>query len=448
MRIVAHDALGLRMMLHRIDAGYLCPRTFLVGMLVYPEARSFISTVGLSIGTLFNSQLAFLTKATGAGRNGRKPGLFLRKGLVFVIPVIIIFVFFMIYCSSNPVFDQLAIKAGNKISDIWTLLFKDLDVMILVTFMVGLVLSNYIFLRTSNTRIISYDQQSAEGMTRIKHRTISGKLRPKGILNEYRSGVFLLLVLNVIILVLNVIDIYWVWFNFEWNGQYLKQFVHEGTYLLLLSILISVALVLYYFRGNLNFFSGNRLLKYLSFAWIAQNAILALSVAIRNFWYIHYFSLAYKRIGVFIFLVLTLYGLFTVFLKVRNRKSPFYLLRNNVYMAYVVLVICSLINWDGVIASYNFNHADRSFLHLDYMSTLSDKTLPILDKPLAELSRIDKFQKEKFPFEVKYMTPEEYKRIIDARKKDFIENWEKKGFLSWNLPEYLAYRDLLKKYHL
>jgi hypothetical protein len=71
---------------------------------------------------------------------------------------------------------------------------------------------------------------------------------------EFIAGIFLLLILKSLILVVSSIDIYWVWFNFKWEGQYLKQFVHEGTYLLILSILISIALILFLFRGNHNFY--------------------------------------------------------------------------------------------------------------------------------------------------------------------------------------------------
>ena len=39
------------------------------------------------------------------------------------------------------------------------------------------------------------------------------------LLVEYRSAIFLLVGLNILLLLLNVIDIYWVWFNFElFNG--------------------------------------------------------------------------------------------------------------------------------------------------------------------------------------------------------------------------------------
>jgi len=105
--------------------------------------------------------------------------------------------------------------------------------------------------------IIHLDNQGSDFLKRRKRRGIIG-FKTMGLLNEYRTAVFLFVILNLLLLIVNSIDIYWVWFNFEWNGQYLKQFVHEGTYLLIFSILLSLILTLYFFRGNLNFLKKNR----------------------------------------------------------------------------------------------------------------------------------------------------------------------------------------------
>jgi hypothetical protein len=63
--------------------------------------------------------------------------------------------------------------------------------------------------------------------------------------NEYKAGIVLLIALNALLLFVNIIDIKWVWIGFEFEGQYLKEFVHKGTYLLILSIIISIGIVLY-----------------------------------------------------------------------------------------------------------------------------------------------------------------------------------------------------------
>jgi len=304
-----------------------------------------------------------------------------------------------------------------------------------------LIISVFVLYRTSNQQIVEKDKESSKELYRIKKQGWKN-FKINALRNELKAAIFLLFILNAILLLLNAIDIYWVWFNFEWNGLTLKQFVHEGTYLLILSILTSIIVVLYFFRNNLNFYKNNWLIKYLCFAWLAQNAILAISVAIRNYWYIYYFSLAYKRIGVIIFLILTLYGLYTVFVKVKNKKSFFYLIKSNAYALIVILVLCSMFNWDNMIAKYNFKNYNRSFIHFDFLSKLSDKSLPYLNKTLPELTQMDSIQKLKFPAEQIYMPAEKYYQTIEERKKIFKLKWESKSLLSWNLPEYLAYRKL------
>jgi hypothetical protein len=102
-------------------------------------------------------------------------------------------------------------------------------------------------------------------------------------------------------------------------------------------------------------------------------------------------------------------------------------------------VLAALVNWDSLIARYNFRHADRSFLHLDYLAGLSDKTLPYLDVPLPELKELHALQEAKFPFVHKYMSPVRYHRIVEQRKLRFMETWEDKGIWSWNYPEWRAY---------
>jgi hypothetical protein len=414
-----------------------------IGLLIYPKTKSLIYSFGFSASNILRSQIQFLNDLSGSKLLGKKMETYIRNFRIFIIPIPIIILFIVIYSSSNPVFDKLVRNTGLFFNDIWMFFFNDFDFSILITFIISLFISIYILVRTTNQKLKDLDTKSGEILLR-KKRKVRYFYRIYSLKQEYKSGVILLAILNMVILVLNITDIIWVWFGFEWEGQYLKQFVHEGTYLLILSIIISIILVLYYFRGNLNFYRNNKILQYLSYIWLIQNGILAISVAIRNFWYINYFALAYKRIGVIIFLILTIYGLYTVFVKVRHRKSSFYLFKTNAYALFLVLIISSVFNWDSIIAKYNFKNSNKSFLHLDYLSTLSDNSLPYLDKTLDELKKIDVIQKEKFPFEQKFMTPEEYTTTIENRKRLFIDKWNSKSFLSWNLAEYLAYRKLTR----
>lgn len=414
-----------------------------IGLLIYPNTKSLVNTIRLSFTNIFNSQILFLRALSNSKLKGRKPSGYIRKASIFILPIIIIIVFTVIYRKSNPIFDNLVGSIVLFIQQKLSFSFDFLDLSAIFTFIVCLFISIFMFIRSSNERLIELDKNATTELIRKPNKNRQS-FRTNALKNEYKSGVFLLVALNLILFILNVIDVKWVWFGFEWEGQYLKQFVHEGTYLLILSILISIFLVLYYFRANLNFYKDNKLLRTLSYIWLVQNAILAISVGMRNYWYIDYFSLAYKRIGVIIFLILTIYGLYSVYVKVKQRKSNFYLVKVNLNAFLLVLVISSLFNWDIIIAKYNFSHFDRSFLHLDYMSTLSNKSLPYLDKSLHELKQINLIQKDKFPFDQEYMPPEEYYDIITKRKEIFIKKWESKSILSWNFPEYRAYKKLLE----
>jgi len=133
-------------------------------------------------------------------------------------------------------------------------------------------------------------------------------------------------------------------------------------------------------KGKINYLNSNKALRYLAYAWLAQNAILTISVGIRNFWYINFFSLAYLRIGVMFFLLLTLYSIYTVFVKIKDRKTTYFLFRKNSLAAYILLIVMAFFNWDIIIAKYNFNHSETAFVHFDFLANLSHNALPYLEK--------------------------------------------------------------------
>ena len=120
----------------------------------------------------------------------------------------------------------------------------------------------------------------------------------------------------------------------------------------------------------------------------------------------------------------------------------------------LVLTIASGFNWDRIIAKYNFDNAAHSFVHLNFLATLSDSALPYLDKSVDELSKIRVGQERKFSFDLglssssmnlfsrAYMKPDEYYIIMNQRKQLFKRKWEAKGFLEWNLAEYKTYNEL------
>jgi hypothetical protein len=413
-----------------------------VGVHLEPNVKSIVSSFGLAFVNVFEAQKEFFVSL----RNSKFQGLatYAWRFRIFLLPVIIILVFVLIYSNSNPLFDKVVFTVSKYIGNGFSIFFEYIEFSVILTFIFGLLISNFIVQQTTTNAIRNYDTLSNTELNRIRNKE-KRTFNVVGLTNELRSAIFLFVSLNVLLLVLNVLDIYFVWLNFEWGNDALKSFVHEGTWYLIFSILLSIALVLYFFRSNLNFFNKNKFLKILCFAWLAQNAFLTLSVIIRNYWYVHYFSLAHKRIGLFIFLLLTLYGLYTVFVKVKIRKSTFYLFKKNVFATFTLLLVSSFINWDVVIAKYNVTHAGKSYYEMQYMSHLSPATLPIVDLTLDELEQIKKFQFNKYTLERNDLSPELYIKTIEWRKNEFKNAWEDKSWLSWNLSEYLTYKELVEE---
>ncbi len=417
-----------------------------VGITVFPETKSLAHSLATFIINFLTFQPIRQLFVVFASVFTKIPKInyALRYIKIIVIPVFIVFVFVMIYKTSNPIFEKYMIQVGDYLNDTIFSFITQIDGILILVFILGLILCTFIFLQKAVPSVIEYDGKQTVKLQRIKIKP-NTKFSILGLKNEYKSAIFLLTTLNLLILIINAIDINWVWFGFTWNGEYLKQFVHEGTYLLILSILISIAITLYFFRKNLNFYSKNNVLKILSYIWLFQNGILVISVAIRNYWYIHHFALAYLRIGVIFFLIITLFGIITVFIKILRCQSSFYLFKWNSLAIYAILIIMSVFDWDSIIAKYNMEHYRQSFVHYEFLSKLDEKTLPYLDKTPEELTQIAETQKQLFPFTDKYMQPDEFYRIVQTRKKIFIEEWAKQSVFSWNYYDYATYLKLKDK---
>jgi len=324
------------------------------GWLLLPGGRSMVSFAGLSVGNLFLAPANAFNLILAGRSNHQRLKHRIRQVAYFIFPLFIILLFVVMYGSSNPHFaiilDKLLSVPDKWLNLIWTIInFRFASVLFL-----GILTGVLLVFRDKKEMIPEWDGHSGEILHRQHRKRVTPSFHMLALKSEYHAGMFLLIILNLLILLQNVLDIWFVWFHFEWNGQYLRQFVHEGTYLLIFSILISIGIVLWIYRGNLNFIPGNRLLRYLSYAWIIQNMMLVVSVAVRNAWYINHFALAYKRIGVFVFLLLTFIGLITVLIKVSRLKTPFFLLRVNSLVAFILLVMASLVDWDVVICPLQF----------------------------------------------------------------------------------------------
>jgi len=246
-----------------------------------------------------------------------------RYGKLTLVPFLVLLVFFAIFRGANPIFNELATEILNKLGLWIDHIIENISLLRITFFVWGLSIVGWTIYKSDITYFLNKEQTLSDKIFRVRKKQYKLKIPDSsatyhhsvksnilGLKNEYRSASILIIMVNLLLLIINVIDIHWLWFNFEYDSAFnLSQLVHEGTYYLILSTLMSMGILLYYFRKNQNFYVYKKRLIILAAIWIAQNAILLTSVAVRNFHYIQHYGLAYKRIGLIFFLAVTVVGL-------------------------------------------------------------------------------------------------------------------------------------------
>ncbi len=291
-----------------------------------------------------------------------------QKVLLAIIPVIIFLIFFLIYRASNPIFDQLA----SRINFDW------LSVAWLFFTFSGFLFAYAFFKQRTAASIQQRDHDTPDSLAVItsEQDTFTQYANPD---NLVYTGVLLLILLNALLAVVNGLDVYYLGIAHSIPaGITYSQFLHNGTNALILSIILAISIILFYFRGYLNFYAGSKWLKLLAYLWIAQNIVLVLSTCYRNYSYIASYGLTHKRIGVYVYLILCITGLVTTFIKILQAKNNWFLFRKNAWIMYAMLIAASPVDWDMVITDFNITHfqADRRMeIDQQYLANLSHTNL-------------------------------------------------------------------------
>ena len=410
-----------------------------LGNILFPSMQSILKIIGTYFANVIIGYVQLF--APNPNPSKRFNFGFLRFIKITFIPIIILVIFSIFYKSSNPIFNEYFNAFFEKIANFT----KNINIKFVFLILLGSIFSIILILNKLNkwNTLYELDSSSKDELFRIRKKSFFSSFI--ALKMEYKSALVLFIGLNLLILFFNITDVLHLWINFNWDGGFLKAFVHEGTYLLIISVVLSIIVTLIYFRKNLNFIQNNQFLKILAIVWLSQNIFMLISVGIRNYHYINHFALAYKRIGVYFFLAICAVGLITCILKVWKRKSFYYLERTNALSVYLFLILMACVNWDIVIAKYNFAHYNKSFLHLPYMLKLSNKALPYLDYSEKQIREMDSIQHKLFKYEARgYYRKINYIDRVSKRKKLFVQSYEKRHWLSWNYADYKAYT-LLKK---
>ena len=335
-------------------------------------------------------------------RAPQHPGAGVRRGWFYgrllLVPLGILGAFHLLFAVANPRYDVLSGEVLAVLGDWLARLLPDISLGHLLFITLGFLVTAGVVVAVPVFVFADHESRFGEFVRRQRDRVASFGVRQPDfrwktsraldLRKEFIAAVAVFGLVNVLLLVVNAIDINWLWFGFVPTvGFDLAQFVHEGTYVLIFSILLAMGIVLWFFRRNLNFYvPGLPWLRVGATVWVVQNAVLAVSVGLRNYYYILNSGLAYKRIGVCFFLLLTFFGLVTVLLKIWQRRSAYSLVRLNALACYAVLLLLAAGNWEVWIAQYNLQSRFKS-IDIGFLLAMPDRVLPTLVARRAVLDR-------------------------------------------------------------
>lgn len=469
--------------------GYYITLIVFVGFAHATRIKSVFAALLAGFLQLASSPVNLVKKLINAkiGNISVKP--ILRPIKYIIIPIVVVIFFSIIYSIANPVFakycELFISNIGTFINNIFAFIFGDLSFARFLHVILGILFTAGILLAFKETTLEKIDAAATDELIRkrkgknsssfiaeLKSIFIGSIINKKMALKtEYIIGIISFVALNLLLLILNVIDFNTLWLGniSSFDDTYLSTQLHEGANSLIFSIIMAMLVILFFFSGNINFFSKNKTLKILAYAWIIQNTFLVFSVLIRDYHYINLSGLTHKRIGVLVFLTLCIIGLFTVYIKVAKKKTLYYLLKVNGQTWYILLIVFGMLNWDSLIVNYNINSRNKIALDVKHLMEMSDKTLQILAKNRAllnkyaskssdydviynevanavELVQIDTnttaqlpkppIDSAKIKREVAQQRIKSFNEDLDLRIERFKEEQERLSWLSWNFRDW------------
>jgi len=211
---------------------------------------------------------------------------------------------------------------------------------------------------------------------RVKNQKFTPMLEFLDLDSERKIGVLTFVLLNLLLLVFILVFNYEQFFQVDTDRlANLSADTHNRVNVVILSIVMAVLLLMLYFRSYFNFDDKSLLLKKLAKMWIILNSLLVLSALIKNTEYIYHWGLTYKRLGVYVFLILSVIGLIFTYLKIEHRKTNYYLFNQMIWYFYGTLLLCSFVNWGYLGTFYNIKVQKVSDFDAVYEFDFNDSLL-------------------------------------------------------------------------
>jgi len=316
----------------------------------------------------------------------------------------LLLVFALLYRNANPVFENIIEQIDLSFISVPWLFFT----------LLGYVLFLHLLRPLYPKELIDFDHGQGTELEKPTELVLIGsKKRLEG---EQTLGSTVFLALNLLLIFFLATDIIYLFQENNITNASYSQSVHEGVYALMFSIICAIGLILYFFRGDLNFFEGNKRIKVLTYIWIALNLVLVAFTCYKNYTYVEALGLTYKRIGVFVYLLLILTGLVTAYIKVSQIKNFWYLVRTNIAVVFFFLGLSAVVPWDQAITKFNLYNISNP--DLGYLIDLGESNSELL----YEYAKTNKDE-----------TPLDFKRPIGEKYQAFLETQSEKTWQEYSL---------------
>ncbi len=327
-----------------------------------------------------------------------------RIALSVLVAVAIALLFLFLYMGANPLFNKFIRTMNLNWLNMGWILFTLFGLLIIY----GLLY----------TRAINYFSDLEQ--TAIGNITDSSQQQSASWPGTSIIATTLFILLNGMLLLINCLDFVSIYLTKHLpEGITLSDFVHDAVSAIIASIVIGVGLIAWFFNGELNFNRYGKIVRTLAYLWMLQNTVIIVNAIVRNFRYVEEYQLTHLRIGVYVFLVLALCGLFLTFRKISHKKSSWWLVTQNVQLWFVLVITPSLFNWDKMVTDYNISRSGPAKpLDKIYLLQLSDANLPELVH-LHNNGKMDRTERKLL-----------YKKLLRSYRENRFRQWQ-----SWSLRQ-------------
>ncbi|MET3537639.1 DUF4153 domain-containing protein [Chryseobacterium limigenitum] len=276
-----------------------------------------------------------------------------QKTLAFVlIPLVLIAIFFGIYSAGSDHFANLFKNIELDIN------FWELLIITALGFFFAFNYWNYSVEKTIYKENHILDDNFSEE-NKIQKSTYSFL----DLDAERMSGVISLFSLNILLIFFIATYNYEQFFESVKTPNQLSEETHERVNAVIVSIVMAILVIMFYFKSSFNFDPKAGLMKILAKIWILLNVILVFSAMMKNYEYIVSYGFTYKRLGVCGFLILSLIGLIMTFIKIQLKKRNAFLFNTMVGYMYGTILVCSYFNWGGFITSQNISRNNFDYYY-------------------------------------------------------------------------------------